>query len=607
MAKRALTVLLLSLASVLTDVTADDTVESGYISESDDAAYRYFATPDLRYYLIVTVDKSTVAGTDLPFAINDGRRMAELLEKIGYSPLPTGTGSAILSGKTATAGTFTRALEAIQMLPETAEVVVHYSGHGVMEESREGKHLWLQMFGQDHFGPGAGVSFVTLMHRARGTTFDGGLAVLLDTCFSGAIKFDSMTLNGLGASTVVLASSLKESGKIDLDDGASASAFAYVVWDGMTNHWYDIDENADGFVTYDELALYAKARLGQLHDEGKVLQAMVPQTLANDQRVFAYDRSKVRRWRSNVRSMFLRTKLLAALLSSPVRLDLAGGIPKTLVAHTQHGSVAWASSISEVRDGRFTTALAKLVLGDAASAQKMLAEITPSERAGEIAISSEAELLARAVTAVANNDYATAADGFARLAKEPSYLVPRRWTLEQAGTTATIVGDYSAATAFYAEVENERQFMRPPFAPLSRKNLLAEAGVVESNRASLLFVKGDRRQAEKSYRRSITYLEEAGSIIVADVTADLGDLYQLQGKFAEAAALFKRSIASREKSFRYDAALVEDLQKYSAALAKLGNRAEAKAAQEKIKKVTDYMAIEKVMALAPGGFVVPQM
>jgi hypothetical protein len=79
-----------------------------------------------RYFIVIAVDKSTVSGTDLPFAVADAENVVKLLTDAGYKPL----GAQPITGMHANVEEITASLAQIRSQPEEARVVVYYSGHG---------------------------------------------------------------------------------------------------------------------------------------------------------------------------------------------------------------------------------------------------------------------------------------------------------------------------------------------------------------------------------------------------------------------------------------------------------------------------------------------
>src|SRR6185436_8776445 len=111
----------------------------------------------------------------------------------------------ILDDKNATRENVLSQLEKIHSLERDALVVIYYSGHAVTDS--QGKDLWLQLYGQDKIGEYRGISAANLLGAARGATYKGELALVLDTCYSGRGTKSSQLSLDEPDNTVVFASS----------------------------------------------------------------------------------------------------------------------------------------------------------------------------------------------------------------------------------------------------------------------------------------------------------------------------------------------------------------------------------------------------------------
>ncbi|MGB0910082.1 MAG: caspase family protein, partial [Nitrospirales bacterium] len=136
-----------------------------------------------KYYLVIAVDQTGVPGTELPFTVTDGKRVAKAFEDLGYLPLVEEQ----LIGSIANRGNVNAALKRIRDLPEWASVIVYYSGHGVANP--KDNDISLQLTGQEDIDFGEGFRVANLIDSARSTTYLGELHLVIDACFSGVAAY----------------------------------------------------------------------------------------------------------------------------------------------------------------------------------------------------------------------------------------------------------------------------------------------------------------------------------------------------------------------------------------------------------------------------------
>jgi hypothetical protein len=246
-----------------------------------------------RFFVVIAIDQTGVKGTELPFASVDARRVASALQGLGYQPLIKG--EPVLTDPRQ--GRVVEAVQEIRELPETATVVIYYSGHGVVDPQE--KDVWLQLAGQSKVTDHLGVSVSQLIENARGSSYKGELHIIVDACFSGRGAYTgNLTLKEFGSNTTVLTSSseTQNSYALRLDDGTELSAFTYALAEAWGPEWSRADDNGDGVLSFQEIFSYSVMRLQQLYQDKTIKQKMQPQLIgSHDDAIFiAYKADKVK-------------------------------------------------------------------------------------------------------------------------------------------------------------------------------------------------------------------------------------------------------------------------------------------------------------------------
>ncbi len=224
----------------------------------------------VKRFLVVAASKTGGPDANLPFTKVDAREVSKILTRLGYEPLGAGT----LADASATEENFISELQRIRTLPQNALVVVYYSGHAAADPS--GKDLWLQLHGQKKFGDHYGLSIDNLLGAARGTTYNGELSVILDTCFSGS-GANSTQLKEKENTVVVASSSYQQPSVSIVTGGTEMSAFTYYLIQGLTSDWTRVDGDNDGIIMYPDLAIYIGNRLTERFRDRTLLGPMQPQ------------------------------------------------------------------------------------------------------------------------------------------------------------------------------------------------------------------------------------------------------------------------------------------------------------------------------------------
>jgi tetratricopeptide (TPR) repeat protein len=249
-----------------------------------------------KYFLILAASKTGGVATDLPFTKVDAREISRVLSRVGYEKLE------VLDNKTATQENVISQLQKIRTLSPNDLVVIYYSGHAVTDP--QGKDLWLQLDGQSQVGDYRGISVSNLVGAARGTTFKGELAIILDTCYSGQGALTSQLSLRETENTVIFASSAsyQQSYSMVLPSGVEISAFTYFLMQGLESDWARVDGDADGIIVYSDLQGYIRNRLMEMLRDRAIPGSMQPQLFGQSPRNWAaYDASKARNFSTAAR------------------------------------------------------------------------------------------------------------------------------------------------------------------------------------------------------------------------------------------------------------------------------------------------------------------
>jgi len=235
-----------------------------------------------KYFLTVAATKTAGQDTALPYAKVDGNKVSAVLLAKGYKKIEA------LTDKTATRENFIESLKRIRVLKENGLVIVYYSGHGAIDP--EGRDLWLQLYGQQHYGESQGLSVGELIRIARGGVYKGELVVIIDACYSGQGAWtESLSLNQV-ENTLIFASNSRtqESFPIDISPTETISAFTYYLLRGLTDDWDTVDEKHQGIVLYEDLRTYVEMKLTELLvKKGQPEKEMTPEISGQPGKIWA--------------------------------------------------------------------------------------------------------------------------------------------------------------------------------------------------------------------------------------------------------------------------------------------------------------------------------
>lgn len=253
-----------------------------------------------KYFLIIAVSPSQHYKTD-EFTKTDSNALSATLKTFGYQELT------VLKGQQPTQDNVVSALQKIRELDEDALVLVYYSGHAVTD----GRDLWLQLSGQQAVGDHHGLSVTDLIGSARGDSFKGELAIVLDTCYSGqGLRSSRLSLQDIENTTIFASSSAHQrSYTKSLPSGVEISAFTYHLIQGLTGDFTRVDGDDDGIIEYVDLQRYISNKLIEDYADASLPSQMKPQMLGHAQRGWiAYDSKVVKNVNTEAtRSLILET------------------------------------------------------------------------------------------------------------------------------------------------------------------------------------------------------------------------------------------------------------------------------------------------------------
>jgi tetratricopeptide (TPR) repeat protein len=295
-------------------VTRDETVATRTFDEAD----QYWKLRN-KYFLIIAPSEAALADRSQPFAKVDAREISKALTRFGYSSIQ------ILNEKDATQGNVITELEKIQKLDADTSVLIYYSGHAVTTEEKD---LWLQLDGQNKIGPYRGLSLTSLVAAARGSTYKGHLALILDTCHSGTRPPALFSLPEMENTLIFASSADKESSYTKrLVSGVEISAFTYYFIQGLNDDWDRVDGDRDGIVLYTELLAYISNQLMEELSDHVIAGSMRPQLLGSSQLSWlAYDPTRAHNLKTEAR----RTLHLARHLQIRDPEKVMGNLPDPL-------------------------------------------------------------------------------------------------------------------------------------------------------------------------------------------------------------------------------------------------------------------------------------
>ncbi len=522
--------------------------------EEADGPFRYWSNHK-KYFLVIAVNQTDVAKTELPFAQVDGHRIVDTLTRLGYQPLDPA--HPILTGPQATASTIMAVIDEARRKVEVASLVVYYTGHGAVGP----KDLWLQTAGQVKVGDGQGVKFSDLIVQARHTTtgkgFEGNLVLILDACYSGkGTVSQGLTLGDLGQHTTILTSSadIQESFILDHPEYPEMSAFTYPLLQGMGVEWAQADGDGDGILRWEELKQYTLRQLRDLYDRKALSQLMTPNMLTNHSEGFlAYQREQVRIWRSSYRDN-LTTKEMNDILAA--HLQTLGAKPKEKPELPKEAQALakgldpepedlYARALQATAEGRMQDARALFVKADQQSQTREHAEETRRQEAltqqqeAEAAKQAERDkrydlYLARARMETFDGQFT---EGFAWYQKTTDMRPPAAADLiNEIGLAGLRAGKYPEAELYLQQALQQREYDLDPKHP--------DIGASLNNLAGLYFAQGKYADAEPLSQRALRITETAlgpNHPSVAIRLNNLALLYKTQGKYADAEPLFQRS------------------------------------------------------------------
>lgn len=497
-----------------------------------------------KYFIVIAVDKSTVPNTQLPFALADANTVVQLLQNAGYKPL----GNQPITGTQADINTVLASLAQIRTLPDEANVVIYYSGHGAVDSA--GQDLFLQLYGQTSFGEPYGLRFSSLLQAARGSEEYGGkLAIVIDACFSGgAASSKSISLGGLGTSTVVLSSSTKkeESQEITADDSSQKSAFTYALIRAVTTDRASVD-SGDGFITYEELALYAAVMLNKWHADGRITATMNPGNLSNAPLFFDYDPSHISKPNSLYRQYILGELLGASLAVPDSQLAIGGtgsAVAIQLPSSAQSATVI-ASAVSD--DAPYAVRMLKAVAeGNVAEANALQSGLTTETPPDGFELTKARALLL-------SGQASKALDIYQQLATAR----PTKALTRELAIASVLTGQYQQAENLF-----KQSLATPSASPVSVAAEQNNLGVLYSLQRKL-------SQAANAFQKAKNlYASVKGEELqVATTAGNLADVYRVRGKYPQAAAEYEASISVKKEQGKHDTTLANEMERYSTVLA----------------------------------------
>jgi tetratricopeptide (TPR) repeat protein len=460
-----------------------------------------------KFYIVVAANKYKTSNADLPFAEVDGSKVVATLEAAGYKPV----GSGLLTAQEATRDKFIRLLKEVQAFSEDSRVVVYYSGHGVVDSNE--RDLWLQMYGQEELGEHLGVAASEIVQVARGRSYTGELAIILDSCFSGQGSITSnLTLRDLGPKLSILtsSSSVQESQKIKLGPGQEMSAFTYALIRAIGEDWDKVDSDEVGVVTYTDLERYARSTLKTWFKAKKIDVLMEPGLIRTWDMVFAYNGAKAKKKKG-------------------LKRDLLGG--DELEAELSTADKLIQASPSTISNARVVSPLSVRFQypNPTASARGLAARFqypnpSPSARviAAQIHVTINPYFLA--LKAIAERRFA---DVVPLLNKAERLQFSALKVMRARAWAAIYAGRYAEAAAWYKRT-------------LSLDAL--PSGPLTLEAANALHLAGEREEAETLYKEFITSAEKTGNLLRPAARNNLGTMYATHGDWVQAQTLYQEAL-----------------------------------------------------------------
>ncbi len=513
--------------------------------EEADGPYQNWAARG-KYFLVVAVNETGLPNTDLPFTQTDTTQIAGALTEAGYQPLIEN--QPVLTGKEATRSAIIKAITTSHQAKSDQDIIALYvTGHA----SAGTKDLWVQTYGQDELGEGQGISLSELVTRTRSkeseAAFEGELAIIMDTCFSGQGALSkSLTLGELGRNTTIFSgsSSTQESCPLNAPDLPEISAFTYSLLQAMGPQWGQADGDGDGILRFAEVQIFSKNLLKKLWKAHKVDGLMQPKLFnANQEHLLAYRRDQVRVLNTPYR-IALQTEEVSKALAA--HLQTLGANPGAIPDVPQDAQALargfnpdpqdfYAQAIQATAEARLTDARELFVKADQQSR-------TP-EQAGQS--KRYDHYLARARMESYDGKFTEAFSWYLHATK---FNPPKDLQLiNEIGMAGVRAGNYPAAEPYLMQaVVQQEQRLHPddPILALSLNNL-----------AALYQVQGKYAAAEPLYLRALQIHEVAlGSehLQVATSLSNLAELFRAQGKYADAKPLSLRALKITETALGPD-------------------------------------------------------
>jgi len=509
-----------------------------------------------KYFLVIAVNQTDVPKTDLPFAKVDGQRVLKALTGLGYQPMDPA--HPMLTGQVATQTAIVASIKKARSRNEEATLLVYYTGHGAVGA----KDLWLQTAGQEEVGEGQGVEVSDLIRLIRFTAsqkgpekaFEGELVLILDACYSGqGIVSQGLTLGELGKHTTILTSSsdIQESLSLNHPDLPKMSAFTHTLLQGMGPEWGMADDDGDGILRWEELAIYAEGQLRSLKKAGAITHAMEPWMVSNYRKgLLAYQRDQVRVWNSSYRAILTTdeaNKILAAhlqQLEATPEDKLALPQEAQLLAQTLEPAPedSYAQAVKATAEGRLENARALFAKAEAQSQERAThadAVIQrETEKQGQI-------YLASARMEMYAGRFTEAFGQYQRAATISPPTTPE--LLNELGVAGLRAGKYAEALPYLTEALRQREHTLTPSHP--------DVAISLNNLALLYQAQGEYAKAEPLHQRTLAIREKALGPDHPDVATSLNNLaglYRAQGEYAKAEPLHQRALAIREKALGPD-------------------------------------------------------
>jgi tetratricopeptide (TPR) repeat protein len=556
--------LLLVLSTLLACAKADEQPPAA----QTDPILEYLKRP--RFYVIIAVNQINLkpANTALPYALVDAADVKASLEHAGFRPLSE---SPPLTGADASYPKIDALLRDIRNLPDNSTVLVYYSGHAFTNAKT--KELWLQLYDNTVLGD-QGLSIGTLLNLARGEGWNGELALVVDSCYSGKIAF-AYELSG---DTVVLASSDQSEPSRPLLPAGATSAFTHALILGGSTNFSEANAAQDGVLTFGQLSDFASSELIDWQRQGKIDGAMHPRIFENTSTIiFEYDPAHVVNLNSPIRKIIANKILLAALPAPSATLSDNLSSSPTNLEDLRKVSTGLLSSIP---DGPEKDALTKLSQGSTADALVGLEQVRDAASSNSPTRRQADSLLARLYAATGKDTDAAAAYSDL-LSNTPD---PSNELKVIVASSLTRARSFDKAEALLTDVIRS-----------SDKNQSAKSWAIAQNNLGVLYVEqGKYRPAQNVYSAA---LKEASQYswnakTAATINSNLANAYRLDAKLPQAEKQYAQAVERDPKSPPEVTQKITDLERYSTVLgaSKKPEKAEATKRQAESLKAEHFEA-----------------